>query len=892
MKNESLRKADKNSRLSRKRGTARLFVLSAAFLASTVAGNAPRMAAAQTSTASAQASAVQFNIQAGPLNDVIAAFQAATGAKITLALDSIGQIQSPGVTGRLTPERALQTLLAGTSLAFRSPAQGQFTIDVQTRSESVEVTAPLPMVQSPKYSVPLRDIAQSVALVPRDVIEQQGAVTLSDVMRNVPGITMQAGEGGGASSTAGDMFNMRGFNASNSLFVDGVRDDGLIARDVYNLEQVEVFMGPTGSDVGRGTASGYVNMQSKAPHMGRNGSAMLTLGSGEEKRLTADVNLAVPQAQGAWVRNAALRLNLLWQDSGVPGRDEVERESRAFAPSLALGIGTPTRVTVGAQIMRQDNLPDYGVPGAAWEEPLTPTSVLTPSPVNQANYFGSPGYDYDRADQDTYTARVEHDLTGRMTLRNQTRYNRTHREAVISAIQNVAAYNATTNLVTIARQGNERENTVVSNQTSIGGRFSTGTLRHATNAGVEIAREEQFAPTLTGLGTRAPVDIFSPNPGDVVADYAPARAVASTSGDSTTVAAYAFDSIELNQRWQVSGGVRWEHYETKFASIAATGVSTTIKARDSLVSGKAGLLFRATDAGNLYVSYGTSLTPPGGANFTLSAQANNVNNPSVEPQKSTNYEVGSKWDVAGGRLSLNGALFHTRNENVIFTVDATADPARLQPGRRAARDRGHARGARPAHRPLGSTRQLRVSRQRIQVSGRGQQREPAAADAGGRREASGRPTVCPSARACRSAVACRHTGSSFINAANTIKLPAFHVVDALAEYPVNSHPVAAAQRLQPHRRTLYPQHQQQRRPLQPGQSSFGGAHAARALLINGQCWFRFQTYSPPSRWRMRAASWMRRNGWTDALRPGLSRRRSRTTSSCRRIIPSRASSAT
>ena len=108
---------------------------------------------------------------------------------------------------------------------------------------------------------------QTIAVIPRAVIEEQGATTLSDALRNVPGITLQAGEGGGASNTAGDMFNMRGFNASNSLFVDGVRDDGLISRDVFNLEQVEVFMGPTGSDVGRGTAAGYVNMQTKTPHL-------------------------------------------------------------------------------------------------------------------------------------------------------------------------------------------------------------------------------------------------------------------------------------------------------------------------------------------------------------------------------------------------------------------------------------------------------------------------------------------------------------------------------------------------------------------------------------------------------------------------------------------------
>jgi catecholate siderophore receptor len=786
MKNESIRKSDTNGRRGRKRGTARLFVLSAAFLAS-VAASAPHAAAAQTPAAAAQPTLVQFNIQAGPLNDVIAAFQAATGAKVTFALDSIGQIQSPGVAGRMTSERALQTLLAGTSLAFSSGAPAHFTIDVQARSESVEVTAALPTVQSPKYSVPLRDIAQSIALVPRDVIEQQGAVTLSDVMRNVPGITMQAGEGGGASNTAGDMFNMRGFNASNSLFVDGVRDDGLISRDVYNLEQVEVFMGPTGSDVGRGTASGYVNMQSKSPHMGRDGSAMLTLGSADEKRLTADLNLAAPQVQdGSWFRNAALRVNLLWQDSGVPGRDAVARESRAFAPSLALGIGTPTRLTVGAQIMRQDNLPDYGIPGAAWNEPLTPTSVLAPSAVDQTNYYGSPAYDYDRADQDTYTARVEHDLTGRMTLRNQTRYNRTHREAVVSAIQNVAAFDAATNLVTIARQGNERENTVVSTQTSLSGRFNTGTLRHAANVGVEIAHEEQFAPTLTGLGTRSPVNIFSPNPGDVVAGYSPTRGVASTRGDSTTVAAYAFDSIELNQRWQVSGGIRVEHFETTFDSVAATGVSTTIDARDNLVSGKAGLLFRATDDGNVYVSYGTSLTPPGGANFTLSAQANNVNNPSVEPQKSTNYEVGSKWDVAGGRLSLNGAVFHTRNENVIFTVDATATPPVFNQD-----DEQLVTGM-----TLGGVGRLTNRWDVLANIGYLDSEFRSQGEAGNGRRLVLTPAASgsiwstyrlPVGEGLTVGGGVRYTGSAFINAANTIKLPAYHVVDALAEYPVNAY---------------------------------------------------------------------------------------------------------
>ncbi len=102
--------------------------------------------------------------------------------------------------------------------------------------------------------------------------------------------------------------------------------------------------------------------------------------------------------------------------------------------------------------------------------------------------------------------------------------------------------------------------------------------------------------------------------------------------------------------------------------------TTDVDVEDTLVSGKIGVLYKLTDNGNAYVSFGTTKTPPGTANFALSAQANNQNNPNTDPQISRNLEVGSKWNFYGSRLSLTGAAFRTKNENVIFTVDATAVP--------------------------------------------------------------------------------------------------------------------------------------------------------------------------------------------------------------------------
>ena len=176
-------------------------------------------------------------------------------------------------------------------MAVRFTAPNAATLEFRLTSESVDVTAPAPraVVSSPKYTQPLRDVPQTIEVIPQAVMQAQGVTTLSEALRNVPGITMQAGEGGGASNTSGDMFNMRGFNAANSLFVDGVRDDGLVSRDVFNLEQVEVFLGPTGSDVGRGTAAGYVNMQTKAPHLAPAYSGQIGFGSADQKRITLDI---------------------------------------------------------------------------------------------------------------------------------------------------------------------------------------------------------------------------------------------------------------------------------------------------------------------------------------------------------------------------------------------------------------------------------------------------------------------------------------------------------------------------------------------------------------------------------------------------------------------------
>ena len=784
MKSRSIRPVVRPIR-KRRRGAHWLFATSALVVATSLTP-ARVVAQAPAPTASAHGPALmRFDIPAGALDEALRAFEAATGLSLDVRMpaDTVSMMQSPGVSGMFSVQAALEALLEGTSLAGTRTASGAMAIDVVGLRESLEVTGRLPRVESPKYATTLATTPQTIQVIPQGVMAEQGSFTLSDAMRNVPGITIQAGEGGGASGTAGDMFNMRGFSAANSLFVDNVRDDGLITRDVYNLEQVEVYLGPTGSDVGRGNAAGYVNMATKAARQGASYSANVAYGTQETKRVTADLNQPIALGEaGSWLGGSAIRLNALWQDGGVAGRDHTTNGRQSIAPSVAFGLGSPTRVILQGQFTRQENLPDYGIPGAAWNAPLAPTSVLASRPVDQATYYGSPDVDYDHADQQSLTGRVEHDFGGGWALRNQMRFNQTSREAVITAISSIASFTPATEQVAFARQINVRDNSILSNQTSLVGRLTTGKVSHAITAGIEVTSEDYSAPGRTGAGTRDPQSIYDPQPFAPVAAFAPVPSGATTDGTTRTFAASAFDVVTIG-KLQVNGGLRVENFDTEYRALAVTGVRTDVDASDTIVSGKAGVLFQFLPTANVYASYGSTVTPPGSGNFALSAQPNNANNPNVDPQVSRNLEVGSKWDLFNRRLSATVALFDTRNENVIYTVDATAVPPLFNQD-----DAQQVRGA-----TIGLFGQLSdhwsVMANFAYLDGENDSQNPAT---NGREltlmpEKSGSLWTTYALRGFTVGGGVRFADRAFVNAANTLAVPPYTLVDAVASYAVNSH---------------------------------------------------------------------------------------------------------
>lgn len=555
-------------------------------------------------------------------------------------------------------------------------------------------------VSSPKFTAPLVDTPQTISVIPQAVYSQQGAASLADVLGNTPGITFLAGEGGHVSGS--NSFVMRGFDATGSIFIDGVRDNGNYGRDVYNLEQVEVVKGPAG-DNGRGTAAGYINLSTKSPQANNFGQATVSYGfdeyaSQDRKRATVDFNQSLDDTY----KGAAIRVSALWQDSGVAGRDYAEKKSWGIAPSLALGLGTPTRVVVSYQHDEQDDRPDYGALGGTVAG--TATSVRPLRPVDRSRFYGH-STDFDQVQIDVASARIEHDLSPTTRLSNVLRYGVNDRQAiytVLGGLNSIPDMNTgqVVEIATTTRQAFYRETKTLSNQTNLASQFETGRFIHAFAGGLELTREKGHTlRDWTGLGVAAdlskqvnqtaagaPAAVttvvgtspYNPNPDRPITGYGPVYAFVDDI-QIDTGALYAYDTVKLSDRWQATGGARLERYKAKYAVRAvATNVVSPFSVSDTLVTGKAGLVFKPAPAGSIYASWGLAAQPPGTNNLTNDNGSRNngtpgttgQNSPGSEPQESYNYELGTKWDFFNRRLSTSVALFQSTRTNVVTATDA------------------------------------------------------------------------------------------------------------------------------------------------------------------------------------------------------------------------------
>jgi catecholate siderophore receptor len=603
----------------------------------------------------------RFDIPPGTIGSAAATFEVVTGIRVRFANESLRDLPSPGVSGLYTPARALEQLLAGTSVGFVFTAADIVTLDVRT-AEFVAVTGQAPAVASPKFTEPLRDIPQTITVVPASVIQAQGATTLRDVLRNVTGISIQAGEGG---VPAGDNLSIRGFSARTDFFIDGVRDSGGYTRDPFNVEQVEVIKGPSSSYAGRGSTGGSVNLATKVPQRVAARAVTLGVGSADYRRGTLDINQPFGDTAG-------FRFNAMWTDSDTPGRDVVTNDRWGIAPSLAFGLGTPTRVTVNYSHLDQHNLPDYGIPWVpATNEPLR-AHADQPAPVDFANFYGLVSRDYEDTLTDTTTATIERDVNSTVTLRTLVRYGRTKRDSLITAPRFVG--NTSTDIRRTDWKSRDQTDAIVASQTDVSSRFRTGAVHHTVVTGLELTRETSENWNRIEEGGPQPVtDLFNPTPNDPYESRL-VRNGAVTDATAGSVAAYAFDSLAIGSRVEFSGGVRFDRFVLDYLTRDAAGAEVLLERTDRMVSWRAGAVYKPRPEGSLYAGAGTSLNPST-EGLSLSAAT-----ATLEPERTRSIEVGTKWDMLTGRLGLNAALFRTAKTNARTPGINPGDPPTVLQG--------------------------------------------------------------------------------------------------------------------------------------------------------------------------------------------------------------------
>lgn len=590
-------------------------------------------------------SAVDFNIPAGPLTEVIVAFQRKTGFEIKVDNDSILGISSPGVVGSFTTEQALRQILNGTGVSYSFKGARSVLLHLEAEAANVEIRASsAKIVDSPKYTEPLRDTPQTISVLSKEMIEQQGATTLRDVLNNVPGITLTAGEGG---APAGDNLTIRGFSARNDIFIDGVRDLGAQSRDPFNLEQVEVVKGPSSSFTGRGSTGGTINLINKLPNMRRSISGTVSAGTSDVKRATIDVNQPLTDS-------IAFRFNAMGHDSNYPGREDVQNRRWGAAPSVMFGLGSATRFSAGYFYIEQDNTSDYGIPWVTATNNALAEYRDRPAPVPRSTFYGFLDRDKERLRSDLVTGRFEHEFNDRIALRSQLRYGYSRRDSIATPPR---FNNNNSTVINREMRAWLANDDVVDSQTDVTAKFKTGSVEHSMVFGGSLSYEKNERGFLSA--PNSPTTLLDPNPNDT---YTGIFTLSPLRGEVTgrSQAAYFTDTIRFSKQWEFVGGLRWDRFDADGVNVNTTpepDVFVPLARVDKILSGRAALVFKPIEVGTIYAAYGSSANP------SLEGLLYSPADVRIDPEKTRTFELGTKWDLFGNKLLLSSAFFRVDKTN-------------------------------------------------------------------------------------------------------------------------------------------------------------------------------------------------------------------------------------
>ncbi|WP_460130561.1 TonB-dependent receptor [Pseudomonas sp. H1_D05] len=480
-----------------------------------------------------------------------------------------------------------------------------------------------------RTSTPVRYVPQAIDSVKTSNVASYGTNDIGDALSGMPNVSSSA-------DTRFDSLRIRGFDASNDFYLDGIRDDSQYKRDLHNIERVEVLKGPAAVLYGRGSQGGIVNRVSKIPEFGRRSTIEAQAGSEDLRSLYADLSSDPSE-------NISLRLNMGNMDE-KSFRDGVSGNRQLFAPSMSWQLTPDLNWLVQYEYSRYNRTPDRGIPGINGR----------PADVGRDTTYGN---DHDFIDDKSQSLRskLTYEINDNWQLRQtlgvfklDSDFDNTY----------LTGYTPATNKVTRQHWQQDLTTRNVYNNVELEGGFDTLGLEHRLLTGIEIGSQRRD-PTLYNAATgRTPgarpvpsLDLYNPN-----RDLRHTGSIQVSSSSHTEVesrAVYVQDQLRLNDQWQVLAGLRYDTFDIE----STNKLRNISEDRDShSTSPRVGLVWTPLQNHSFYASWSKTFSPVGGGLIGITpGAAGNTND--LSPELTKQKEIGVKSDWLDDRLSTTLAIY-------------------------------------------------------------------------------------------------------------------------------------------------------------------------------------------------------------------------------------------
>lgn len=510
---------------------------------------------------------------------------------------------------------------------------------------------------------PLAETPANISVLTKTQIEDSGYTDLREILDAQPGITLGTGENGNA---FGDRYIIRGQEARSDVFVDGLRDPGMTIRESFAVEQVEISKGPSSSFAGRGTAGGAINSITKQATTDYDFTKLsVGLGTDDHRRVTVDTNYALTD-------NVAVRANLLYGYEEVPDRSPADRERKGVALSTLIKPNERFDILLDYYGFRGEDRPDLG-------------AYLYGALPNRKPFKDAPVYaqdeDFLKSEVDTFTARLKYRFNDNVRLTNATRWGKSENGYVATG----ASYNSNSSLNLSTHQG-WQEVDYFANQTNLFVDTVIGGMKHEWNLGLEYTDHSVLNGVyLMDGATRVSNVPFSAIDGGVSRSNI-RKGDWDIDWNVKTVSASLMDTVDLTEKWTAFAGVRYDHFKYDMkafwnhdSSNATPNVLGHFKYSDSLWNGHLGLTYKFRPDANVYLTYSTASDVNGGESDVGTGSGyggvvvlpNGTSNGYIgaSPEKTENIELGTKWNLLGGKLLATASLFQISKSDVMEGAD-------------------------------------------------------------------------------------------------------------------------------------------------------------------------------------------------------------------------------